>query len=53
MKRAMEGGRASDQSWVIFGMFDKGLLILFSGTAMLLCTVSIVFWSLALVNQFD
>ena len=53
MKKAMEGGRASEQSWVIFCMFDKGPLILLSGIAASLCTVSLVFWSLALVNQVD
>ena len=52
-KRAMEGGRPSEESWVIFCLFDKGPLILFSGLALVLCTVSIAFWSLALVHQND
>ena len=46
----MKDGRTTDKSWLIFCMFEKGPLILFSGTAFLLCTGSVVGWSLVIVD---
>ena len=54
MKRAMDlEGRTTEESWLVFCMFDRGPLIFLSWTAALLCIGSIVSWSLALVHQID
>ena len=47
-RRAIKEGRYTNKSWLIFCMFDKGPLILLSGTAFLLCIGSVVGWSLVL-----
>ena len=46
MRALKEDGRPSDDSWLIFCIFDKGTLILFSGSAVLLCGGSVVCCSL-------
>ena len=54
MKRATDSeGRPTEESWLVFCMFDRGPLILCSVTASLLCLGSLVSWSLALVHQED
>ena len=48
MRARKEDGRLSDDSWLIFCMFDKGPLILFTGTGFALCTAAVVGCSLVL-----
>ena len=43
-----DNGRLSDDSVLIFCMFDKGPLILFTGTGFALCTAAVVGCSLVL-----
>ena len=54
MKQATDAdGQLTEESWLVFCIFDREPLILCSVAASLLCLGSLVSWSLALVHQED
>ena len=53
-KRATDAdGKPTEETWIVFYMFDRGPLISCSLTGALLCIGSIVSWSLALVHDYS